>query len=110
MKFHEFEMSGHRIEFWNSLFGQETIYLDGRKVSERYSFTGTKHFFPLANDLFLLQSEYRLFERPPLKLTLFRGSELVQTEYFKIPKQQRIRWILMSFLTMLIIAHLTGLL
>ena len=110
MKFHEFEVPGHRIEFWNSLFGQETICVDGRKVSERYSVTGTKHLFLLANDLFLIQTEYRLLERPPMKMMLFRGSELVQTEYFKTPKQQRIRWVLMSFLMMLLVAHLTGLL
>lgn len=90
MKYTEFSESGHCIEFWNSYTGRESILVDGRKVSSLFSVSGSTHRFNLDHKSYLLQTEYRLFERPSLKLTLFAENALPRTLYAKTPIRIRV--------------------
>ncbi len=51
MKFATIYLDQNKIEIDNSIFGKETIRLNGSVVSKKYSLLGTKHqFFILENE------------------------------------------------------------
>ncbi len=51
MKFATIYLDQNKIEIDNSIFGKETIRLNGSVVSQKYSLLGTKHqFFILENE------------------------------------------------------------
>lgn len=51
MKFATIYIDQNKIEIDNSIFGKETIRLNGSVVSQKYSLLGTKHqFFILENE------------------------------------------------------------
>jgi len=70
MKYAEFEIDSNNIEFFNSLFGNESIFVDKIEVSNKFSFFGTKHKFDLGSDQFILSSSFKALGKRQLDLRI----------------------------------------
>lgn len=45
MKYAEYTIENQRVAFHNSLFGVESILVNGEQVSKKFSWFGKEHFF-----------------------------------------------------------------
>lgn len=45
MKYYTIELGENTIEIYNSVFGKETIKVNGKIVSNKYAIFGAEHFF-----------------------------------------------------------------
>lgn len=106
MKYTEFEINNHKIEFLNSLFGKETICLNGRKVSEKYSITGTNHDFRMDNESFQILSTHVLFHDSPIKLDLVKDQQIIYSTSCKINLRHKIIWMVMGIAIVFTVATL----
>ena len=87
MKYYEYNMESNKIEFFNSFFGKETILVNGKKTSEKYSITGTYHFFKINSIDILLKTDYKLFKDRKIELNLFQNRQLVDYKNIEINKR-----------------------
>ena len=90
MKYYEYNMESNKIEFFNSFFGKETILVNGKKTSEKYSITGTYHFFKINSINILLKTDYKLFKDRKIELNLFQNRQLVDYKNIEINKRYRL--------------------
>jgi hypothetical protein len=96
MKYAEFNIDSNKIEFWNSIFGIESVLLNGKRISKKFSFSGIKHEIKLqARDL-ILESKYKQFEKKEIKLELKENGELLKEQVVKTDKKQRYFWFLIG--------------
>lgn len=106
MKYTEFEINNHKIEFLNSLFGKETICLNGRKVSEKYSLTGTKHDFRMDNESFQIISRYKPFRDSAIDLDLIKDKRTIYSTTCRINTRHKVIWIAMGITFAFAVAEL----
>ena len=102
----EFKIDDNKIEFVNSIFGKETIRLNGKTVTEKYSISGAEHRFNLNNENFKIISSYNSFKNRDIKLDLIKDSKIIQSNSFKTSSMQRIMWMAMGFALVLILIKL----
>ncbi len=96
MKYAEFNIDSNKIEFLNSIFGIESVLLNGKRISKKFSFSGIKHEIKLhARDL-ILESKCKQFDKKGIKLELKENGELVQELLVKVDKKQRFFWFLIG--------------
>jgi hypothetical protein len=70
MKYAEFNVDSDKIEFLNSFFGIESVLLNGKRISKKFSFSGITHEIKLhARDL-ILESKYKQFDKKETPLAL----------------------------------------
>ncbi len=106
MKYSEFNFDNNKIEFLNSIFGKETIRLNGKKVSERYSITGTKHDFKIGKEDYRIMSTYKLFRDGALKLDLIKDKITIYSTSSSVNSRHRIIWMAMGIVIVFVIARL----
>lgn len=94
MKYAEFNIENHKIEFLNSVFGIESVLLDGKKVSEQFSFSGIKHKLNLNSENFILKSKYKQFDNREIEIELVKNGKTIEKQIIQADKKQRIYWIL----------------
>ena len=92
MKYAEFNIDSHKIEYWNSLFGTERILVNGTEVSQRFSFFGTKLKFPLNSNNYILSSSYPALGKRMIKLKLEKNGKLMGKLEIDPSPNQRINW------------------
>ena len=95
MKYYEFNIESDKIEFHSSYFGKETIIVNGKKVSNKFSLTGTEHKFKINSADFSLITEYVLFNDYKFNLHLEKNGKLIDLKFIKLNKRYR-------FITMII--------
>lgn len=96
MKYTEFKLDGHTIAIENSVFGKETIKLDGQRVSQKYSLYGTTHDFAIGQETFQLELSYKPFRDGILQLTLFKGDKSVVSDSIQVHPRHRLAWMAMG--------------
>ncbi|MFT6842633.1 MAG: hypothetical protein ACJASR_001402 [Psychroserpens sp.] len=96
MKYAEFNINSNKIEFLNSVFGIESVLLNGKIISKKFSFSGIKHKINLNSDDLTLESKYEQFNKREIKLELRKNGELVEKKIVKTDKKQRIFWMLIG--------------
>ena len=110
MKYAEYNIDSNKIEFLNSTFGIESVLLNGKRVSKKFSFSGITHEIKLhARDL-ILESKYKQFDKKEIKLELKENGVLLQEQFVKIDKKQRIFWMLIGIATGIALYKLLNLL
>lgn len=63
MKYSEFNFDSNKIELWNSIFGIESVLLNGKIISKKFSLSGITHENKLhARDL-VLETKYKQFDK-----------------------------------------------
>ncbi len=94
MKYAEFTLKNNKIEFLNSVFGIESVLLNGETVSKKFSFSGFKHKLNLDSEEFILKSKYKQFGNREIELELLKNEELIEKQIVQTSKKQRLLWIL----------------
>ncbi|RKS95482.1 hypothetical protein BC952_1169 [Flavobacterium limicola] len=96
MKYAEFNIDSNKIEFLNSIFGIESVLLNGKRISKKFSFSGITHEIKLqARDL-ILESKYKQFDKKEIKLELKENGVLLKEQFVKIDKKQTFFWMLIG--------------
>ena len=98
MKYTEFTIDNNKIEFLNSILGKETVVVNGEKVSEKFSVTGTEHHFTIKLNHFILKSNYGLFKDRKIKIQLIKNDEIVDSKFVNMNSKQRVVWIAFGLL------------
>ena len=98
MKYTEFKIEKDIIEFHNSVFGKETIYINGANVSENYSILGIKHKFEYQNNSYELKSSIVSFLSLKVNLELRKNNKLIDTKIIKTPIHQHVVFVLIGIL------------
>ena len=96
MKYAEFNIDSNKIEFLNSTFGIESVLLNGKRISKKFSFSGIIHEINLNARNLILESKYKQFDKKEIKLELKENGELLKEQFVKIDKKQRIFWMLIG--------------
>lgn len=94
MKYAEFNIENHKIEFLNSVFGIEKVLLNGKTVSEKFSFSGIKHKLNLNSENFILKSKYKQFDK--MEIELVKNGKTIEKQIVQADKKQRIYWMLIG--------------
>jgi hypothetical protein len=66
IKYAEFNIDTNKIEFINSPFGIESVLLNGKQISKKFSFSGITHNLNLNSQNLTLESEYKQFGKKKL--------------------------------------------
>ena len=98
MKYTEYSIDNDKIEFLNSILGKETVVVNGEKVSEKFSVTGTEHHFNIKSNHFILKSNYELFKDRKIKIQLIKNDEIVDSKLVNMNSNQRVVWIAFGLL------------
>ena len=98
MKYTEYSIDNDKIEFLNSILGKETVVVNGEKVSEKFSVTGTEHHFNIKSNHFILKSNYELFKDRKIKIQLIKNDEIVDSKFVNMNSKQRVVWIAFGLL------------
>jgi hypothetical protein len=93
MKYAEFNINTNKIEFLNSAFGFESVLLDGKQISKKFSFSGIIHNIKLDSQNLTLESNYEQFGNREIKLELKENGKVLETKTVKAYKKQIIYWI-----------------
>jgi aspartate 1-decarboxylase len=96
MKYAEFRINSNKIEFSNSLFGFETVLLDGKSVSKIFSVNGATHKFVLNSNKYVLESNYKLFDKREINLKLTNGDKILESKNVKMSMNHRFFWVAFS--------------
>ncbi|MGM1057456.1 MAG: hypothetical protein ACQEWG_16340 [Bacteroidota bacterium] len=92
MKYAQFNIDNNKIEFFNSLFGNEQILVNKIEVSNKFSFFGTKHKFDLSSDHFILSSSFKALGKRELDLKLEKNKKLIENLNIDLNPNYRIYW------------------
>jgi len=96
MKYAEFNIENHKIEFLNSILGIESVLLNGKIVSKKFSFSGIKHKLNLNSENFILKSKYKQFDKREIELELVKNGKTIEKQIIQADKKQRIYWMLIG--------------
>jgi hypothetical protein len=96
MKYAEFNIDSNKIEFLNSVFGIESVLLNGKRISKKFSFSGITHEIKLHARHLILESKYKQFDKKEIKLELKENGVLLKEQFVKTDKKQRYVWFLIG--------------
>lgn len=96
MKYAEFNIDSNKIEFLNSVLGFESVLLNGKRISKKFSFSGIKHKIRLNSDDLTLESKYKQFDKNEIRIELRKNGELIEKQIVKADNKQRIYWMLIG--------------
>ena len=90
MKYAEFNIDSNKIEFCNSIFGIESVLLNGKRISSNFSFSGSNHPIKLNDRDLILKIKYTQFGPKDIKMELIENDVLLMEQDVKIDINQRI--------------------
>ena len=96
MKYAEFNIENNKIEFLNSVFGIESVLLNGKTVSKKFSFSGVKHNLNLHSENFILKSKYKQFDKGEIELELVKNGKTIERQIVQPDKRQSLCWVLIG--------------
>ena len=96
MKYAEFNIDSNKIEFLNSIFGIESVLLNGKRISSTFSFSGSNHPIKLKERDLILKIKYIQFDTRDIKMQLMENDILLQEQSAKIDIKQRVLWALVG--------------
>lgn len=98
MKYAEFQLGSNKIEFLNSTFGLESILLNGKIVSRKFSFSGARHKINLNSTDYFLETRFKKSDKRQIELELKEGETLVESQVLSVDKKQRMYWMIIVML------------
>jgi hypothetical protein len=93
MKYTEFNIDNDKIEFANSILGNETVFVNGKKTSRIFSISGTEHRFKVDSNIYSLRTNYDEFKGRKVKLVLKKNGLLVDSRFVELKSSQTIFWV-----------------
>jgi hypothetical protein len=88
MKCYEFKIGSDLIEFRNSLFGIEKVFVNKKRISIKQSFKGAHHFFHLNSNQYLLKTNCKIVSGSKMNIRLFKNGQLI--DYKSVSKGMKI--------------------
>jgi len=92
MKYAEFNIEKNKIEFLNSVFGIESVLLNGIVVSKKFTFSGFNHELDLNSESFILKSKYKQFDKREIELELIKKGVTIEKQIAPVDIKQRLFW------------------
>lgn len=89
MKYYEYNIDSNKVEFFNSYCGKETVFVNGIKTSQKFSITGSYHFFKIDYDQILLKTDYEFFINRKININLFKNKQLIDFKNIELEKKHR---------------------
>ncbi len=109
MKYAEFIIDSHKIEFLNSLFGNERILVNSQEVSNKFSLFGTKLTFDLNSEQYIFTSSFKALGKRQLDIKLKKNGELVKDLNIDLNPNYKIHWgALIIIFGIIILQYLKG--
>ena len=96
MKYAEFNIDSNKIEFLNSIFGIESVLLNGKRISSNFSFSGSNHPIKFKDRDLILKIKYTQFGPKDIKMELIENDVLLMEQHVKIDIRQRILTVLIG--------------
>ncbi len=96
MKYAEFNIDSNKIEFWNSIFGIESVLLNRKRISSNFSFSGSNHPIKLKDRDLILKIKYTQFDTRDIKMQLMENDIFLQEQSVKIDIKQSILTVLIG--------------
>jgi len=96
MKYAEFNIDSNKIEFLNSMFGIESVLLNGKRISSIFSFSGSNHPIKIQDRNLILKIKYTQFGPKDIKIELIENDILLMEQSVKIEIKQRILTVLIG--------------
>ena len=93
MKYAEFNIDSNKIEFWNSVLGIESILINGKEISKKFSVTGIEHKFELNSKDYILKSKAKLFAKDEINIQLSENGKIIETANSEYNKKHKLYWI-----------------
>jgi hypothetical protein len=78
MKYAEFNIDSNKIEFLNSIFGIESVILNGKRIYKKFSFSGINLEIKLFARNLILESKCKQFDKKEIKLELKENGKLAK--------------------------------
>ncbi|MGA9591265.1 MAG: hypothetical protein WBV11_15655 [Salegentibacter sp.] len=95
MKYAEFQLGSNKIEFLNSVFGFESILLNGRIVSRKFSFSGARHKIKLDSIDYFLETRFKQLDKRQIEIDLKDDENILESKVLSVDKKQRMYWMIM---------------
>ncbi len=103
----DFAVDDTHVSLYNTIAGKETVTVNGKIVSERYSFFGTRHEFDVDGDTYEVITALQFWNIIGIKIQLRKNGKLIDE---KSEGQSMIAMVVGTFITVLIIFFLFGIL
>ena len=110
MKYAEFQLGSNKIEFLNSVFGFESILLNGKIVSRKFSFSGARHKINLNATDYTLETRFKQTDKRRIELDLKEGGNLLESRVVSVDKRQRMYWMIIMMVAVFAAYQLLNLL
>lgn len=101
----DFAVDDTHVTLYNSIAGKETITVNGKTVSEKHSFFGTRHEFDVDGDTYEVITALQFWNIIGIKIQLRKNGKLIDE---KSEGQSMIAMVVGTFITVLIILFLFG--
>ncbi|WP_044208724.1 hypothetical protein [Flammeovirga sp. OC4] len=106
MKYAEFKIENDKIEFHNSVFGVESVLLNGKPASKKFSFSGFNHSLNLNSKNLILKSNYKQFKNRQIELELIQDDKVIEKQQVKTNILQRFIWVFLGMGTFKLLDYL----
>ena len=81
MKYKEYNLNDNKIEFHNSIIGKETVLINNKIISQKYSILGTEHKFSIDGENYQLKSSCEFIKTIGVKLILLKKGKQIEKDY-----------------------------
>ncbi len=98
MKYYEYNSELDKIEFFNSFTGIETVHINGKMVSKRFSITGTEHKFMIDSSEYKIITRYGLFKSYKYNLQLLKNKKIIDLKHIELNKKYRLIVVVIAIL------------
>lgn len=106
MKYAEFTIGSDKIEFLNSFLGIESVLVNNRLVSRKFSFNGAKHLISQESGSLALISKYKPFNKSEIGLILMEENKTLESLTVKLDSKHRFYWQLIGIAIGIVVFYL----
>lgn len=104
MKYAEYQIDNNTVEVFNSILGKEEIVLNGKKVSEKYSFLGADHPVNIGTDAYIIKPRLDFCNSGGVVIKVEKNGSRLPLEN-NISKNNKIRLVIYYLLSIIVGAY-----
>ncbi len=89
MKHLEYHIDNKIVAFYNSVLGVEKVYVNGKKVSDKFSVFGASHTFKINDDVYKIEPSINLLKFSGVMFKTYKNGHKMKPENFLSIKDRR---------------------
>ncbi|AXG73984.1 hypothetical protein DVK85_06895 [Flavobacterium arcticum] len=101
----DFAVDDTHVTLYNSIAGKETITVNGKTVSEKHSFFGTRHEFTFEDDTYEVITAMQCWQTIGVKVQLRKNGKLIEE---KTEGQSMLALLVGTLILVLLLQFLVG--